>query len=107
MTGEVVYIDDPLGRKICMAKNLFSLENKEINSLDLYDDLLSVIKKPALLIQTSDPQTEFLYFRSIGWHLSVLIRVKLINQFWQAYKCTLNPSDADIVALLKNGKQLI
>jgi hypothetical protein len=57
MTGEVVYIDDPLGRKICMAKNLFSLENKEINSLDLYDDLLSVLKKPALLIETSDAPT--------------------------------------------------
>lgn len=107
MTGEVVYIDDPLDRKICMAGNLCSLENKEINSLDLYDDLSSVIKNPALLIQTSDTQPEFLYFRSIGWHLSVLIRVKFINQFWQAYKCTLNPSDADIVDLLKKGKQLI
>ena len=107
MTGEVVYIDDPLGRKICMAKNLCSLENKEINSLDLYDDLLSVIKKPALLIQTSGAPTEFLYFRSIGWHLSVLIRVKFINHFWQAYKCTINPLDADIVDILKNGKQLI
>jgi hypothetical protein len=107
MTGEVVYIDDPLGRKICMAGNLCSLANKEINSLDLYDDLSSVIKNPALLIQTSDIPPDFFYFRSIGWNLSVLIRVKFLNHFWQAYKCTINPSDADIVELLKNGKQLI
>jgi hypothetical protein len=107
MTEEIVYIDDPLGRKICVAKNLCSLENEQINSLDLYDDLSSVIAKPAILIETSDLPVELFYFRSIGWKLSVLIKVKLKKRLWEAYKCVINPSDADIVRLLKKGKQII
>jgi hypothetical protein len=106
MTEEVTHINDPLGRTICMTKNLCCLE-KEIDSLDLLDDLFSVIKKPALLIETSGPPTEYLYFRIIGWHLSVLIHVKYTHDFWEAYKCHVNPSDAEIVELLKNGRQLI
>ena len=107
MTEEMIYINDPLDRKICIPKKFCALEIKEIESLDLYDDLYSVVTKPAILIETSDSPAEYLYFRSIGWHFSVLIRVKNIGYCWEAYKCTINPSDADIVEILKNGKQLI
>lgn len=107
MTEEVIYINDPLGRKISIAKNLCCLEHTEIDSLDLLDDLFSVIKKPALLIEMANPFKEYLYFRSIGWHLSVLIHVKTVQEFLHAYKCSINPSDADIVELLKRGKQII
>ena len=107
MTEEVTYINDPLGRKICIAKNLCSLENEEIDTLDLFDDLFSVITKPAILIEASGTPKEFCYFRSIGWNLSVLIKVKFIDHCWEAYSCIINPSDEVIVSLLKNGKQII
>jgi hypothetical protein len=107
MTEEVVYINDPLERKISMSKNLCNLEIEEIDQLDLYDDLFSVIQKPAFLIETTDSPSEFLYYRSIGWNLSVLIKVRFAGYFWEAYKCMLNPSDGDIVEILKNGKQIL
>ena len=107
MTEEVGYINDPLGRKINLAKNLFNLDNEEIDKLDIYDDLLSVIKKPAFLIETTDIPSEFLYYRSIGWNISVLIKVRFAGYYWEAYKCVLNPSDGDIVEILKNGKQIL
>ena len=107
MTQEVIYIDDPLGRKICIEKNLCAGAIEEIEANDLFDDFMSVIKKPAILIQTTDTPSEYLYFRTLGWYFSVLLKVKSTNGFWKAYKCTINPSDADIVELLKTGKQII
>lgn len=107
MTEEVIYINDPLGRKISIAKNLCCFQKIKLNSFDLLDDLFSVIKKPALMIEMARPVTEYLYFRSIGWDLSVLIHVKRIKHLLHAYKCRINPSDADIIDLLKNGKQII
>ena len=106
MTEEVLHINDPLGREISIAKNLCSLKS-EIDALDLVDDLFSVLKKPALLIETSDSPKEYLYFRSIGWNLSVLIHVRFIHDFWEAYKCNINPSDAEVVEFLRNGTQII
>ena len=102
-----MYINDPLGRKISLGKDLCKLEDQEIEALDLYDDLFSVISKPAILIETSDDPAEYYYFRSVGWHLSILMKVKCSGYLGKAYKCTLNPSDADIVDLLRTGKQII
>jgi hypothetical protein len=107
MTEEVVYINDPLGRKICIRKKLCSQEIEQIASLDLYDDFYTVLSKPAMLIETSDTPKELVYFRSIGWHFSVLIKVKCIGHSWEAYTCMFNPPDGDIVELLKAGKQII
>ena len=107
MTEEIVYINDPLGRKICINKNLCSHEIEEIAPLDLYDDLYSVLSKPAILIETLKSPPEFIYFRSIGWHFSVLFKVRFTGDCWEAYTCTINPSDGEIVELLKNGKQII
>lgn len=107
MTEEMIYINDPLGRIISFSKKLCSLEIEHIDSHDPYDDLSSVIAKPAILIETSDLPVKLFYFRSIGWQLSVLIKVKFEKRLWEAYKCIINPSDADIVGLLKKGKQII
>ena len=107
MTEEVVYINDPLGRKICINKKLCSHELEVLAPLDLYDDLYSVLSKPAILIEILSFPTEFVYFRSIGWHFSVLLRVKFTGHYWEVYSCTINPSDGEIVELLKKGKQII
>lgn len=106
MKDEVVYIEDPLGHMVSFQKEMLFLDAQDTNTHDLYDDLYSVIKKPALLIQT-DPPKELNYFRSLGWQFSVLIKAKPGNSHWEAYKCIINPSDKDIVALMKAGTQII
>lgn len=106
MTDEVVYIEDPVGNRISLAKKLCCIGDEEMGENDLYDDLYSVIKKPALLIQTDVP-SELNYYRSIGWQFSVLIKAKWNINNWEAYQCIINPSDNDIVALMKTGKQII
>ena len=106
MKEEVVYIEDPLGHCVCMAKDLCAMDAGQFDEKDFYDDLFSVIKKPALLIKIEIP-AELNYFRSIGWQLSVLIKVRLIRNAWKAYECILNPSDNDIVNLMRTGRQII
>jgi hypothetical protein len=107
MTEEIIYINDPLGRQICINKKLCSRKLKEIAPLDLYDDLYTVLAKPAILIEIRKTPPEFAYFRSIGWHFAVLIKVKFAAHLWQAYTCVINPSDDELVELLKIGKQII
>ena len=70
MKEEVVYIEDPLGHCVRMAKDLCVMDMGQPDEKDFYDDLFSVIKKPALLIKTEVP-SELNYFRSIGWQVSV------------------------------------
>ena len=107
MTEEVIYINDPLGREICINKNLCSHKMEELAPLDLYDDFYTVLSKPAILIETLKLPTELIYFRSIGWHFSVLLKAKFTGHCWEVYTCTINPSDGEIVELLKTGKQII
>jgi hypothetical protein len=106
MKDEVVYIEDPLGHRVSLTKKLCYLGNHNGSADELYDDLYSVIKKPALLIETDLP-AELNYFRSIGWQFSVLIKVKLERNVWEAYKCIVNPSDTDMIELMKMGRQII
>ena len=108
MTEEVIYINDPFGRQICINKKLCSRKLKKIAQLvDLYDDLYTVLTKPAIVIEIKKSPPEFAYFRSIGWHFAVLIKVKLAACLWQAYTCVINPADDELVELLKTGKQII
>ena len=93
MNDEMVYIDDPLGRKVSLTKKLCHINAEQKDTNDLYDDLYSVIKNPALLIQTDLP-AESNYFRLIGWQFSILIKAKLKSNIWEAYKCIINPSVA-------------
>ena len=107
MTNEVVYIEDPLGHMISLTKEICHKDIEGINALDLYDDLSSVIKNPAFLIEKNSGLKKMYYFRPIGWQLSILIKVNYTKEGWEAYQCILNPSDAYIVELLQKGKQII
>lgn len=105
MKDEVDYINDPLGHKVCLTKALCSYHS--IESKDQYDDLLMVIKNPAILIELTASQVEYFYYRSIGWQLSVLIQTQFTSDCWKAVKCTINPLDVDLIKLLQRGKQII
>lgn len=107
MIDEVVYIDDPLGHRVCLTKEICKPYTKDIDQQDLYDDLQSVVKKPAILIEVSEDAVKLFYFRSIGWNLSALIKTSYENNCWRAYACIINPTHEYVVELLKNGRQII
>ena len=94
--------------KSVSIKKLCSRKLKKIAQLvDLYEDLYTVLAKPAIVIEIKKSPPEFAYFRSIGWHFAVLIKVKFAACLWQAYTCVINPADDELVELLKTGKQII
>jgi hypothetical protein len=105
MANEVFTAVDPFGKTIFLLHGI-GLDGNEEH--EIFDNAATVIQKPAILIEAKENDTaELYYFRSIGWHNTMLIKVKFNNNRWEAYNCTKNPSSEELSALLKKGKQLI
>lgn len=103
MTNEVFAID-PLGKTIYLLSEIFFIES-EAN--EIYDDATTVIKKPAFIIEIKENNdTQFYYFRSVGWNNTLLIKVRLDNNRWEAYDWIKNPSSEILLFVLKKGKQI-
>ena len=106
MTNEAPILD-PLGKKIYLDPEICANQN-EMHEEEVYDDIATVIKKPALLIEVNGNKgTEFYYFRSVGWENTLLINVHFHNKRWEAYECRKNPDSNELSILLKKGKQLL
>lgn len=104
MTNEVI-AQDPFGKTIYILPGIFFTE---IESAEIYDDAATVIKKPAIVVEvTENNETQFYYFRSVGWNSTLLIEVRLNNERWEAYACVKNPSGEMLLSVLKNGKQIL
>jgi hypothetical protein len=84
MANEVTTID-PLGKTIHLLPAILFPDNK---AGEIYDDAATVIQKPAILIEANENnETEYHYFRSVGWNNTLLITVRFKNGRWEAYKC--------------------
>jgi hypothetical protein len=104
MANEVMSINDPLGKQIFLLEGIRIAENDP----DIYDDAITVIEKPAMMIEVNENnETEFYYFRSIGWHNTLLIMARFQNGRWEAYQRIANPPYDDLIELIKKGKQII
>jgi hypothetical protein len=107
MTNEVTPVTDPLGNTIFLSQGICMDENQKTDP-EVYDSAITVIQKPAILVKMeTDHQLEHYYFRSIGWHNTMLIIARFKNERWESHKCVRNPSSEVLSELLKNGKQLI
>ena len=106
MTNEVMPVKDPLGQTIFILHGI-ALPNEQDNP-EILDDAATVIRKPALLIETDmDGHRELHYFRSVGWHNTMLLTVHFFNGRWETIRCVNNPSSIELAHLLQSGKQLL
>ena len=104
MPNEVAAID-PLGKTIFLLPGIFFTENE---ADEIYDDATTVNKKPAILVEVNENnETQFYYFRSIGWNKTFLIISRWNNERWEAYNFIKNPSSETLSAILKKGKQIL
>jgi hypothetical protein len=96
---------DPLGKTIHLLPGIFFTRN-EAN--EIYDDAAEVIQKPALLVEVHEnKETQFYYFRSIGWNNTLLIIARFHSDRWEAYDCIKNPSSKMLSSILKKGTQIL
>ena len=106
MANEVMSVKDPLGNTIFLLEGI-CVENEEPDP-EIYDSATTVIQKPAMIIRVeSDQIIQHYYFRSVGWHNTLLISVQFNGEKWISDKCFRNPSNEKLAALLKNGKQIL
>ena|SRR5829696_2031703 len=107
MANEVMSTADPLGNTIFLLEGI-CIEGEEQQDPEIYDTAVTVIQKPALVIRVEDEGIiEHHYFRSIGWHNTMLITAEFRNGRWECSKCVRNPSSEELSALLKKGRQLV
>lgn len=105
MANEVMSVIDPLGRTVFLLPGIAMDKNEEQG---IFDGAVTVIQKPAMLIEVSEnDETEFYYFRSVGWNYTMLIKVQFKNGRWEAYHCIKNPSNKELTQILKRGKQIL
>jgi hypothetical protein len=106
MANEVMSVTDPLGNTIFLLEGTCVEDEKE--NPEIYDTATTVIQKPALMIKLdAGPELEHYYFRSIGWHSTMLVTAIFRNGRWESYKCVRNPTNEELSSLLKKGKQLL
>ncbi|HUR11062.1 MAG TPA: hypothetical protein VM012_06820 [Flavitalea sp.] len=105
MAKERGNISDPFGNHVYLLPGLCAHDSKE-DEVGMYDDATTVISKPAMVIEIKS-EKELHYFRSIGWHRTMLVMARKATDGWEAYRCITNPSNEEISALLKKGKQII
>jgi len=106
MNNDVRIITDPLGNNIYLPHECGVIRNEEAN--ENYDDASTVIMKPAMLFRVEDGTTETLfYFRSVGWHKTMLIIVKYQESKWKSTQCMMNPPNEMLSEIMKDGRQLI
>jgi len=106
MANEVMSVTDPLGNTIFLLEGLCSEQDRK-DEADIYDNAATVIQKPALMVRVETDHTiEHNYFRSIGWHSTMLIVVSFKNGRWESKECIKNPSNEALTELLKKGKQM-
>ena len=104
MTNDVI-ATDPLGKTIHLLPADLFAQNE---SNEIYDDVATVIRKPAMLIEVKEnDESQYYYFRSVGWNNTLLIIVRSNNNQWEAYDYIKNPSSQMLSSILKQGKQLL
>lgn len=105
MANEAIAID-PLGNAVYLLDQIcHSDPGKE---QEIYDDATTVIQKPAILVEISEEnEKQLYYFRSIGWHHTLLIIARYFNNRWEAYDSVKDPSNDELAAILKKGKQIL
>lgn len=106
MTNGARTITDPFNNKIHLVEGICQVSPD--THPDVYDDAAMVIHKPAMMVELkSEAVKELYYFRSIGWHKTLLIGVHLQDEEWVTFSCEKNPSNELLSNLLKKGRQLV
>jgi len=106
MATEDMILTDPLGHSIWLSQTILTLIAEQLIS-EVYGDIAAIIQKPALIIETvQESGLELHFFRSVGWHTTVLLSAKKAGDLWTAYHCLKNPSSACLHNLLRKGRQV-
>ena len=103
MKNDVLSIKDPLGNQIFLPDELGRLHIED-NQGDIYDDVASVVKSPAMIIKISRGEGfELNYYRSVGWKMTLLIVAVFAENKWRAVECIQNPSSEKLTRMMAEG----
>lgn len=104
---DLLEITDPLGNRVYLAPS-FCRSLEEQLHVDGQQTAKDVLTRPGLVVETAGgPLTIRHYFRAVNWEQSVLITVEPREAGWMATDCIPNPSQQQLMNLLRSGKTLL
>jgi hypothetical protein len=102
-TSHEVY--DPLGNSVQISVAI--CESADQNSIEIYDDAIAVIEKPALVFLMQQEKTEHYYYRSVGWNKIMMIIAEKQDGSFIASECIIDPSKELMATIFEKGTQLL
>jgi hypothetical protein len=107
MINEAMMITDSLGDQV-WVKPGFLADPPENEVSDTKTELVLALKEPALLVEVNNPEEkEHYYYRSVNWHLTLLLTSRFQYNRWEVTGGTWNPSSNLLSDILKKGKRLV
>lgn len=96
-------IKDPLGNQIFLPMHLGTLQPGD-NPGDIYDDVASVIRTPAMILKVNRGDSfDLHYYRSVGWKMTLLITAVFEHNKWRATECIQNPQSEKLTRMMLEG----
>jgi len=107
MTNEAMMITDSLGDQVWVQPG-FLADPPEDEVSDTKAELVLALKEPALLVEVINPEEkEHYYYRSVNWHLTLLLTSRFQYNRWEVTEGTWNPPNNLLSDILKKGKRLV
>ena len=98
--------NDPFGNFIVIPPNVHDLD-RNLVSMDInYTDALEAISDPVFILDMTDEEVSFYYFRKILGEDSILIGAKKSEDHFEVCICQTNPTPAQLSTLFKKAKQI-
>jgi hypothetical protein len=94
---------DPLGISVSVPAGF--CEGIEEDGEEAESQLINTIAKPALILEAPRKQLRH-YYRSVGWHRTVLLTVEKAKDNWLVIECRLDPSTELMSSLFAEGRQI-
>lgn len=98
-------IQDPLGNNVLVDDTICNLQHYNLE--EIYDDVIAVIEKPALVFRIENGTIEHFYYRSIGWNKTLMVIAQKIQQYFHAKECIVDPTKTFMASIFEKGEQLI
>src|SRR3954469_13325904 len=106
MNNEARKVVDPLGNTVVILPGT-GMGGKALQDPDIFDDIPTVIQRPAMMIDVREPERALYYFRSIGWNSTILLATRQLDDHWEIFECIKNPPNETLSDLMRKGTQVL
>lgn len=100
-------VKDPFGNEIMLQNKILELTDQMKTRNEIFDNLATVIEKPAMMFKKDGSKTQLYYMRAVGWNKMILLSVQKKLDHFEVTNCEFDPSAKRMSQLYNWADQLI